>query len=563
MKRLVLAGIVILSAAAGGATVAAPADPAQASYDMAFGLTRAGSFGLAESAWRSFLSKYPDHPLAGNAQYFLGETFYDRRDFARAAIAFGVGAEKYPKSEMAAPTLLKLGIALGRSGETAQACDAFARLHRQFPELGGVIRERALVEARQYRCAEAAAAPPAGAAPSAPAVKLAAAPAAHDTAPLPPAPPSVIAAPAPVAPATPAAAAPPGTSVPDRSGEPLKAAEAEPAPPAQPVPPVDRAPLAGVDAERAAAKAELVPTPPPVVKPRLAALTRPAASPRQAGADEIKAAQTLLAALDYDPGPIDGQNGAKLREAVRAFEKRNDMRPDGEVSDRLLQRLSAAVAARKAPAPAATTAAQRLAGTGFVVSKSGFVVTSYRLVAACKEVRVRSVASESVPAPVIAADQRDDLALLRFKSAAAAAVSFRDGRGPRQGEGVVVTGLSLGEGGSSDFYLTTGVINALSGGHDDNRLLRISAPIDAESGGAPVFDGHGHVIGILGAAGRGRGKGGDGTGEAGLALRATVARNFLDAHNVDYDSAAAGAELKAAEIGDAAKDVVVLVECHR
>src|SRR5579885_579428 len=231
MKRLVLAGIVILSAAAGGATVAAPADPAQASYDMAFGLTRAGSFGLAESAWRSFLSKYPDHPLAGNAQYFLGETFYDRRDFARAAIAFGVGAEKYPKSEMAAPTLLKLGIALGRSGETAQACDAFARLHRQFPELGGVIRERALVEARQYRCAEAAAAPPAGAAPSAPAVKLAAAPAAHDTAPLPPAPPSVIAAPAPVAPATPAAAAPPpGTSVPDRSGEPLKAAEAKPAP---------------------------------------------------------------------------------------------------------------------------------------------------------------------------------------------------------------------------------------------------------------------------------------------------------------------------------------------
>jgi S1-C subfamily serine protease len=355
--------------------------------------------------------------------------------------------------------------------------------------------------------------------------------------------------------------------VPDRSGAPESVATVEPAPPAQPVAPVDVKPLSGVDAERAAAKADLFVTPPPsVTATRAPRMPLPRESAHGAtSSDSIRTAQTLLAALDYDPGPVDGQPSAKLREAVRTFERRNDLRPDGEVSDRLLQRLSAAIVTRKAAAatPAAPTPARALTGTGFVVSKSGFVITSYHLVAECKEIRIRSLASESVAAPIVASDSHNDLALLRLKSAAGAAVSFRDGHGPRHGEGVVVTGLSLGDEGSSDFYLTTGIINALSGGRDDNGVLKISAPISAESGGAPVFDTTGHVIAIIGGTTPGKAAGGGAAQSGSLALRATIARNFLDAHNVDYESAATGSELKAADIGDAAKDVVVLVECRR
>jgi S1-C subfamily serine protease len=366
---------------------------------------------------------------------------------------------------------------------------------------------------------------------------------------------------------------PPGGSVPDRSALADKSADADPAPPAQPVTPVDRKPLVDLDAERAAARAELYVTPPPVVPPRrVASREAPHAAAAAASPESIRTAQTLLAALDYDPGPVDGQPGVKLRDAVRSFEKRNDMRQDGEVSDKLLQRLSAAVlsVSRKAAPPAASAVAappgvlavHRTAGTGFIVSKSGFVITSYHLVAACKEIQVRSIASESDAVSVVASDSRNDLALLRLKTAPGVAVSFRDGRGPRHGEGIVVTGLSLGEEGSSDFYLTTGVVNALSGGRDDNGVMKVSAPISTETGGAPVFDTTGHVIGILGEGAAGK-PGTDAAQRAGMALRATIARNFLDAHNVDYDSATAAGELKAAEIGDAAKEVVVLVECRK
>src|SRR5258707_4715775 len=104
MKRMVLTGFLILSAL-GAECRAATGDAALSNYEMAFGLTRSGSFGLAETAWRNFLSQYPDHPLAGNAQYFLGESFYGRNDYARAAIAYGIGVARYSPNHGAPPNL--------------------------------------------------------------------------------------------------------------------------------------------------------------------------------------------------------------------------------------------------------------------------------------------------------------------------------------------------------------------------------------------------------------------------------------------------------------------------
>ena len=51
--------------------------------------------------------------------------------------------------------------------------------------------------------------------------------------------------------------------------------------------------------------------------------------------------------------------------------------------------------------------------------------------------------------------------------------------------------------------------------------------------------------------------------DGGVALRATIARNFLDAHDVDYESGVSATDLKEADIGALAKGVVVLVECRR
>jgi S1-C subfamily serine protease len=188
-------------------------------------------------------------------------------------------------------------------------------------------------------------------------------------------------------------------------------------------------------------------------------------------------------------------------------------------------------------------------------------MTSYHLVEQCGEIRVKSSGSDGAVTPLVASDTRDDLALLRLPSPAAAAVTFREGRGPHQGDGIVVTGLSPNPADNSEFYLTSGTISALSGTKNDNGVLKLSVPVNSERGSAPVFDRSGEVVGIL--AGGAPAKGAANNSDGGVALRATIARNFLDVHDVDYESGQSSTELKASEIGEQAKGAVVLVECRR
>ena len=109
-------------------------------------------FGDAETGFSSFLQKYPDHSLAGSAQYWLGETFYAQNDFKRAAANFLQGYKKYPTSRRAPDSLLKLGISLDRLGQNDQACAAFAAVSSEYPKAVDA-RKRAQAEAKRAGCA--------------------------------------------------------------------------------------------------------------------------------------------------------------------------------------------------------------------------------------------------------------------------------------------------------------------------------------------------------------------------------------------------------------------------
>src|SRR5262249_54094221 len=82
----------------------------------------------AEAALRAFVAQHPNDPLAGNAQYWLGETYYVRKDYRQAAVAFAEGYQKYPTNSKAPDNLLKLGLALAQIGEKADACEALSQL---------------------------------------------------------------------------------------------------------------------------------------------------------------------------------------------------------------------------------------------------------------------------------------------------------------------------------------------------------------------------------------------------------------------------------------------------
>lgn len=109
-------------------------------------------FGDAEAGFATFLQKYPDHSLAGSAQYWLGETYYAQADYKRAAANFLQGYKKYPKSRRAPDSLLKLGISLNRLGQAEQACAAYSAVSAEYPKAVDA-RKRAQAEAKRAGCA--------------------------------------------------------------------------------------------------------------------------------------------------------------------------------------------------------------------------------------------------------------------------------------------------------------------------------------------------------------------------------------------------------------------------
>lgn len=132
-------------------TVALEPEAPEALYERSNESLLRRQFGDAEAGFSTFLSKYPDHSLAGSAQYWLGETFYAQSDFKRAAQTFLQGYKKYPKGRRAPDSLLKLGISLNRLGQAQQACAAYAAVSAEYPK-AVEARKRAQAEAKRAGC---------------------------------------------------------------------------------------------------------------------------------------------------------------------------------------------------------------------------------------------------------------------------------------------------------------------------------------------------------------------------------------------------------------------------
>jgi tol-pal system protein YbgF len=122
-------------------------------YEYATNLIQRGQYDQAETALKSFIQQHPKDALTGNAQYWLGETYYVRNDFKNAAVAFAEGYQKYPDSQKAPDNLLKLAMALGQQGQKENACVALRQLEKRYPEASANVKDRATRAKKNYSCA--------------------------------------------------------------------------------------------------------------------------------------------------------------------------------------------------------------------------------------------------------------------------------------------------------------------------------------------------------------------------------------------------------------------------
>ena len=139
---------------------------------------------------------------------------------------------------------------------------------------------------------------------------------------------------------------------------------------------------------------------------------------------------------------------------------------------------------------------QRTAGSGFIISDDGFIVTNNHVVEEAETIKITLSNDEVYDAEVIGLDPRMDLALLKINPEEDLPyVSFGDSENSKVGEWVVAIGNPFGLGGT----VTAGIISALgrnigSGPYD--HFIQTDAPINKGNSGGPLFNMNGEVIGV-------------------------------------------------------------------
>ena len=126
---------------------AAPGNPAmspQRLYDMAWADYAGGHFELAVRGFDEYIKSYPKSELAGDAQFFIGETYYVQGQYTDAVEAYGRVIANYPNSKKVPDTYFKRGLALNALGQTDLARESWDHVIKNFPnsDAGRLARQR-------------------------------------------------------------------------------------------------------------------------------------------------------------------------------------------------------------------------------------------------------------------------------------------------------------------------------------------------------------------------------------------------------------------------------------
>jgi hypothetical protein len=135
-------------------------------------------------------------------------------------------------------------------------------------------------------------------------------------------------------------------------------------------------------------------------------------------------------------------------------------------------------------------------GTGFVIDKTGLVVTNFHVVVGRGDIKITLLDGTKYPVQrIVAFDPLHDLAVLDIDPPAAIpTLPLGDSEAVSAGDPVLAIGNPLGV---LDYTVSDGLLSAVRVFAPEVVLLQISAPISQGSSGGPVFNSYGEVIGIV------------------------------------------------------------------
>jgi tol-pal system protein YbgF len=134
------------------AAVTAGSGSPEDEFDLAYGYMLRGDYDMAETSFRDFLNDHPKHPNASKAEYWLGESQYQRKQYKAAAESFLKVYNDYPSSEKAPESLLRLGMSLKALGQKEAACATFSEVGNKYPKSSTAVKKRVQTEQKNAGC---------------------------------------------------------------------------------------------------------------------------------------------------------------------------------------------------------------------------------------------------------------------------------------------------------------------------------------------------------------------------------------------------------------------------
>ncbi len=116
-------------------------------YAAALASLQADEHERAVAQFTLLTKKFPEHPLASSAQYWIGEAYYRQREFQQALDEFRKVIDGYPKSPQIPEALLKIGLCYRSLRDQARAREAWEQVTQQFPGTNAADQARSLLAA--------------------------------------------------------------------------------------------------------------------------------------------------------------------------------------------------------------------------------------------------------------------------------------------------------------------------------------------------------------------------------------------------------------------------------
>lgn len=132
--------------------IAPPSNTPKDEYDLAYGYVLRKDYALAEQTFRDFVKKYPNDRMTSEAQYWLGESLFQRQRYQDAADSFLVVVRNHDKSAKAPDALLRLGQSLAAIGQKEMACASLNEIGRKYPRASASVKRSVEQEQKRVKC---------------------------------------------------------------------------------------------------------------------------------------------------------------------------------------------------------------------------------------------------------------------------------------------------------------------------------------------------------------------------------------------------------------------------